>query len=339
MPLIELNKQKFFNNLDIVTQKTKSKDKIALVLKDNAYGHGLELMARLAHEYGITKAVIQTDAEAKRIEPFFPYILVLADIPNTPHPNIRYTINDINSLTSFPKNTKVELKVDTGMHRNGIDMSELEEAFGLIKRQGLTLEAVFTHHRSTDELTSEWFWQNENFEKIKKEATLLAMRHGFMPLRFHRDNSASLFRSRNFDESMARIGIAAYGCLELPTPFIRDTLQPVLSLYANKITTKKLKKSARIGYGGSGKTPQEGTPISTYDIGYGDGFFRALSHTYTTPEGVEIIGRISMDNTSFASDKERILVFNDARVPAKRLQTIPYEILTALKASIPRKVI
>ena len=55
MAYIILNKNNFFNNLDIIAKRTKSVDKIALVLKDNAYGHGLVEVAAMAHEYGIKK--------------------------------------------------------------------------------------------------------------------------------------------------------------------------------------------------------------------------------------------------------------------------------------------
>ena len=68
MAHITLNKQNFFYNLDKISFQTKSKDKIALVLKDNAYGHGLIQMATLAKEYGITKAIVQLNSEALLIE-------------------------------------------------------------------------------------------------------------------------------------------------------------------------------------------------------------------------------------------------------------------------------
>ena len=80
-----------------------------------------------------------------------------------------------------------------------------------------TLEAIFTHHRSADELTSEWYWQNDIFKKVKKHSIELAKEFGFPSLRFHSSNSAALFRNNNFDEDMARVGVAAYGCMELPT--------------------------------------------------------------------------------------------------------------------------
>jgi len=326
---ITLNKNNFFNNLDIISKRTYSKDKIALVLKDNAYGHGLVEVAQMAKEYGIKKAVVRCQIEADMIEKYFDYILVLNDIPINKSDKIRYTINDIDSISNFPKNTKVELKIDTGMHRNGIEKNQIKDALLKIKENGLILEAIFTHHRNADELTSEWFWQNDKFKKIKKELQYLKN------IKYHSANSASLFRTTNFDEDMVRVGISAYGCMEI---FNDNKLKPILSLYAMKNSTKKLKKGDRIGYGASYEMPQDAT-VSNYDIGYGDGFFRECSTGYKTPNNSEIIGKISMDNSSFLSSENELLIFDDARVIAKSAKTISYEILTSLKPYIKRIII
>ena len=338
MAYITLNKNNFFNNLDIIANRTKSVDKIALVLKDNAYGHGLLEMASLAKEYGIKKAVVRTCKEAQNIEEIFEYILVLGDIPVSKSDKIRYTINDINSINKFPMGTKVELKVDTGMHRNGISPSELKEAFVKIKEAGLVLEAVFTHHRSADELTSEWFWQNDNFKTVKDKSIKLAHEFGFEKLRFHSSNSASLFRHMDFNEDMVRVGIAAYGCLRLPDSFHIEKFKPVLSLFASKISSRELKVGQRIGYSGIFASSKN-CIVSNYDFGYGDGFLRSCSNSYKTPDGFELIGRISMDNSSFLSDKEEILVFDDASEAALQAGTISCEVLTSLKPDIKREIV
>ncbi len=333
MAYITLNKNSFFNNLDIIASRTKSKDKIAIVLKDNAYGHGLLEMASMAQEYGIKKAVVRTDDEANKIEEFFEYILILAEIPQKPSSKKRYTINDINNISKFPEDTLVELKVDTGMHRNGIKMSELHEAFIQIKKAGLILEAVFTHHRSADELTSEWFWQNDRFKKIKIEAKYLAGEFDFGSLRFHSANSASLFRYENFDEDMARVGIAAYGCLEET-----QRLSPVLSLYADKISSRESKKGERVGYGGA-FTIDEDCVVSNYNFGYGDGFLRSCSNKLITPDKKKLVGRISMDNSSFIATEDKLLIFDNANDVAKVADTISYEVLTSLKSSLKREIV
>lgn len=337
MAYIKLNKNNFFNNLDIITTLTKTKDKIALVLKDNAYGHGLLEMASLACEYGIKRAVVQHCDEAQRISHLFEYILVLADMPTCSNGRVRYTINDIDAIADFPQGTKVELKVDTGMHRNGIAMDELAEAFSAIKDAGLILEAVFTHHRSADELSSEWFWQSEKFAKVKEQAQSLACEFGFAPLRFHSANSASLFRHVNFDEDMARVGIAAYGCLEMPSAFGSYGLRPVLSLYAKKISSRWLDKGQSVGYGATFTMSERGV-VSNYDFGYGDGFLRSCSNNFTTSHAKKLVGRVSMDNSSFLCDDDELLIFDDAAQAAKSAKTISYEVLTSLKPSLQRVI-
>jgi len=334
MANIILNKTNFFNNLQIILDKTKSKNKIALVLKDNAYGHGILEIAGMAQEFGLSRAVVQSYDEALKIEKFFEYVLVLADFPVVQNNKIRYTINSLESIKKFPKDTKVELKVDTGMHRNGIAMGELKEALKQIEEAKLVLEAVFTHHRSADELSSEWFWQNENFKKVKDEVLAL----GYKNLRFHSSNSASLFRFNEFSEDMARVGICAYGCMEMAKPLGVDGFKPVLSLYADKISSRELKKGDAIGYGASFYL-KEDSVISNYDFGYGDGFLRVLSNNYKTPKSKKLVGRISMDNSSFICSDDKILIFDDARVIASFAKTISYEVLTSLKATLKREIV
>ena len=330
MAYITLNKNHFFNNLDIIAKLTCDKDKIALVLKDNAYGHGMFEVASMAKEYGIKRAVVQSNAEAKVIEDFFEYILVLADIPQVSSSKIRYTINDINAVKDFPKGTKVELKVNTGMNRNGIQMQEVETAFALIKQQELELEAVFTHHACADELDGLYEVQKKNFESVKRNSD--------KSLRFHSCNSAALFRESVFDEDMVRVGIAAYGCLEVPFDSYAPQLKPVLSLYAKKISSRELSVGDSVGYGATFRADKK-MIVSNYDFGYGDGFLRACSTIFQTKEGIKIVGRVSMDNSSFISDKEELLIFDDAREVSLFAKTISYEVLTSLKSNIKRRII
>jgi alanine racemase len=330
MAYITLNKNNFFHNLDIITQITRDKDKIALVLKDNAYGHGIGEVALMAKEYGIKRAVVQSNAEAQVIEDFFEYILVLADIPQVASSKIRYTINDINTIKNFPKETKIELKVNTGMNRNGIQMQELETAFALIQKQELQLEAIFTHYACADELDGLYEVQKKNFEILKESSDT--------GLHFHSCNSAALFRESAFGEDMVRVGIAAYGCLEVPFESFAPQLKPVLSLYAKKISSRELSAEDSVGYGASFKS-DKAMRVSNYDFGYGHGFLRACSNVFQTKDGVKIAGRVSMDNSSFISDKEELLIFDDARDVALFAKTISYEVLTSLKENIKRIVI
>ena len=264
------------------------------------------------------------------VEGFFDYILVLAEIPSFVSAKIRYSINDINAIMNFPRGSLVELKVNTGMNRNGVETQELDLAIELIKKRGLKLEAIFTHHGCADELNELYETQTKNFELVKQNTP--------KGLRFHSCNSAALFRSVEFDEDMARVGIAAYGCMSLPFGSNATKLKPVLSLYAKKISSRVLKKGSYVGYGATFEALEESL-LSNYDFGYGDGFLRSCSNSYETPEGVKIAGRISMDNSSFLSDEDEILIFNDANEVSKFANTISYEVLTSLKSNIKRGLV
>lgn len=337
MAYIELDRSALFHNLDIIAQQTGSVDKIALVLKDNAYGHGLMEMAAMAAHYGLTRAVVRNDSEAQMVSGYFDYVLVLADIPEMASDTIRYTVNALEQISDFPQGCRVEIKVDTGMHRNGITAETLEAAFKAALDAGLNVEGVFTHNRSADTLSSEWYWQKKQFETLKQLAAELAQKHGVSPLRFHSCNSAALFRHTAFDEDMARIGIAAYGCLQMDATLPQPDLRPVLSLYAKKIAERALDVNERVGYNGVFAAKKKMT-VSTYDVGYADGMLRSASDGYTTPGGVALLGRISMDNTTFASSNDRLLVFNDANHYAKAAGTIGYEVLTGMRPHLPRTV-
>ncbi len=334
MAYITINREYFYHNLNQIALKTGSIDKIAIVLKDNAYGHGLEIMAKLSYEFGIKHAVVRDNLEANRVKHLFKSVLVLGgevEIDTI----CSFTLNSIEDIKKSPKGAKVELKVDTGMHRNGIALDEVDVALALIKEQALDLVGVMTHFRSADELSSELFWQQKNFDKVKEQVR----ENGFENVRFHSHNSAAILRYKHFDEDLVRVGIGAYGYNELPIAFDEVTLKPVLTLHAKKTSTRVLQKGERVGYGGDFIVPEEMT-VSTYDLGYGDGWCRGNSEQpYSTAEGLPILGRVSMDFIVLESTKDEVCVMNDAKEAAKQFETISYEVTTALSSDIERKII
>ena len=340
MAKIILNKSNYFHNLQIIEKKLGSKDKIAVVLKDNAYGHGLIEISSMAKEYGVTKAVVRTYDEAKKIENFFEEILILADtdIHNFSH-TFHIAINSIEDIERVPKNTNVHIKVDTGMHRNGISLQNLEEAIHGVLRKKLNLTGVFTHFRSADELSCEFFWQRLLFEHAKKLIQSTCEKLFLTVPKFHCANSSALFRFKDYPYDFARVGIAQYGYIETNPIFDNPTLKPVMSLWADKIVTRTLKKGQKVGYGGKYLAKKD-MKISTYKVGYGDGFFRLNGEQkYFTQKGYEILGKVSMDNVSINSDDQEVCIFDDVKQLAKIHNTITYEITTALKAHIPKVIV
>ncbi len=335
MGYITLSREALIHNLDIIAHQVGAKDKIAVVLKDNAYGHGAAAMAQACAEYGVKQAVVRTEAEALEITEFFENVLILGDRPSHVNPKLSYAVNTLEEIERFLSGTRIELKVDTGMHRNGIAVAELETAFERMAEQGLVCVGVMSHLRSAETLSSEWYWQRRKFDEVKKEVRKLGERYGWSP-RFHLSNSAGTFRSEACSDDMVRVGIALYGCLEMDKGLSTPPLKPVLSLWGNKIATRLLKKGERVGYNGIYEAPSDEI-VSTYDLGYANGLDRLASNRYVTPQGVALRGRISMDNAVFASDAEELLVFDNANDYARSVGTIGYEILACLDRNLKRE--
>jgi alanine racemase len=333
MATITIDKKNFYHNLTLLSNKCGGVEKLALVLKDNAYGHGLTLMASLASEFGVTKAVVRDVGEAEQIKAWFDEVIVLggAFVLDT---KFSFVVNALSQLHSVPQELHIELKVDTGMGRNGIAMHEIEEALAMIEKRKLTLRSVMTHYACADELGSELFFQQKNFEKVKS-----IVRKVHKEVRFHSSNSATLLRMQAFNESLVRVGIAAYGYNEMPTLFGTFPLKPVLKLYAQKVSTRVLEKGDRVGYGGEFVATHT-MKVSTYNLGYGDGWRRGdVGNPYTTAEKLPLLGRVSMDFISIEGDKEEVCMMDDALRTARHFGTISYEVLTSLNANIVREVI
>ncbi|NPA28092.1 MAG: alanine racemase, partial [Epsilonproteobacteria bacterium] len=314
--------------------KSGSKDKIAAVIKDNAYGHGIEIISKIVSEYGVKEAVVINLEEALKIKSYFKNTLILNDTPIA-NSSLSFAVGDIKKLLQVTnQDVKIELKIDSGMHRNGIDIKELPLALDIIRKKGLRLFGVFTHFKGADELDTTFAWQKSRFEEVKK----IVINKGFSP-RFHSYNSAALLRSKSFSEDIARTGIALYGYSELPSIFGDFNLKPVLSLMANRVSTRVLKKGQKVGYGGEFKAPKD-MVVSTYDIGYGDGLFRGdAKNPLIIEEKLPILGRVSMDFITLESQKEEVCIFKDAKKVAAHFNTISYEILTSLNPTIKRVVI
>jgi len=328
MSYITLSRENFFHNLDYLSKKLGSKERLAVVLKDNAYGHGLLEMAKLAQEFGIKRAVVKTEDEADKISNYFKDIIVLNP---TFEEDTSYSlvINSIEKLYKAYKKQNIHLKIDTGMHRNGISYQQIEQAFEIIQKKELNLSGVLTHFRSADELSSELFWQQKEWEKAKDKVKKLCKKFGFEIPLFHSANSATVLRVKEYKDDFARCGIAIYGYHEMPKVFEEFDLKPVLKLYGEKISSRELKKGSRVGYGGVGIL-EKNSVVTTYDVGYADGFFRKLYPN--------LLGRVSMDSVSALGDSETLCLINDAKKLAKINDTITYEILVKLSPNIKRYV-
>ena len=340
MSYIKINQANYKYNIEALRKKAGGKDKLMVVLKDNAYGHDLKTMAQLSSSFGIKKAAVKNIQEAKEIHIFFEETLILADHPpqEKQNDNISYAVHSIEGLKKFPIGSSLHVSIDSGMHRNGIMYDEIEETIELIIRNKHNLKGFFTHFRSADELSCEQYWQEENYQRgVRKVKELVEKNNMKMPS-FHSCNSAALLRREMpIVDDFARCGIATYGYSHLDEAFKKLELKPVMSLWAEKLSSRNLEKGDRVGYGGlyEAKTPHV---VSTYDIGYGDGIFRYNGLGDLVFRDGKVLGRISMDSFSFNGDKQAVCIFDDATYLAKYFNTITYEIITKLSLGIKRVV-
>lgn len=348
------------NNLNQLTNES-----LALVIKDNAYGHGLKQIAILAEQNNIKHAFVKNYNEAKQVYLKFKSVCVLyngvkdlLDSNEKPESNINLAISSMEQLISAPQYLNIELKVNVGMNRNGISLNELDSALNLIKQKNINLKGVFSHNGYGDNDNINFFKSILIWSEVKiKVARFCELNKLNLP-RFHAFSTSGAIRFYGNNElessqlneqeklqintapkdSLIRIGIGAYGYHTAQIP-LNLNLKPVASLWADRISRLELKKGESIGYGGV--SVSVGGIYSTYDVGYGDGLFRLANNK--TPllcaEGEKILAIMSMDCISIKSDKPRICIFNDVRHFAKVFNTIPYVILSHLNPFIQRKII
>ena len=326
---LEICKNALEHNFEVIKARCQDSNKVAIVLKDNAYGHGIDIVAPIAKNSGIKHAVVRDVKEAVFVQDLFETILVLNPSKIKLKPYMHQAINDLSQIAIIKEGSSVELKIDTGMHRNGVAIEDIDVALEQIKSHNLHLKGLFTHYKSSDMLTSEFFWQQNIFEQVKKK-------YSYLDVRFHSFNSAALFRANELNEDIARVGIAAYGYIDYEKGLEVPSLKPVMSLWANKIATKKVLKGQRIGYGGIYVAAND-IIVSTYDAGYADGVFR-INPQKPIPlaNGGRTIGKVSMDSLSALSESDRIALFKDASIWAKHFNTISYEVLVSMKDSLQR---
>ena len=337
MSFIQISKENFFHNLSIIENKVGNKDKIAVVIKDNAYGHDIELISKLSKEYGIKKAIVRDVSEANQVLEYFDEIISLNSCDNIVSDKISQVINDILQINDIKSGSRVELKIDTGMHRNGIMPCELEQSLRKIQEKNLILNGVMTHFASADMLNNSLFLQVRAFEDIKQKVKDFCNKENIKIPFFHSCNSSACFRLNDVQD-FVRVGISIYGYVYVADGIEQPNLKPVMSLWANKISSRFLEKNERVGYGNEGIVKQD-IQVSTYDIGYGDGFFRINNQEYVMPNNAKVLGRVSMDNFCATCDDEVICVFDDVSKIADIFNTINYDILVKLNKNIKKIVV
>ena len=354
-------------NIEIVRKKIGPKIKLLFPVKADAYGHGAVAIARKAQEAGVDWLGVANIAEAvelRRAGIPLPILILCASRKEHIEDLVRAEVSVSVSNLEFAKalereskrqkvKTRVQVKVDTGMGRNGILAESALRFFeGLSKLRHLNVEGVFSHFSvSYSEKPADQAYTRNQIRKFNRLLTQLDQADLLPPLR-HIANSSGLIQY--FDEvtsgyfNMVRPGILLYGYREVERPWVKN-IKPILSMRTWITCLKELPPGRYIGYGRSYRTDSF-KKIATIPIGYADGLSFLLANcgeVIIKNKRAKIVGGISMDQTTVdvtqiknvkVGDKVEII---SERLPADALArklNAPFAevILTAISKRVKR---
>jgi alanine racemase len=237
----------------------------------------------------------------------------------------------------------IHIKLDTGMGRLGFDSSDLPVLIEkLNNQQGVTVKSVFSHLAGSDSSLLDDY-TNKQIRRLKEEAAYLEKYLNY-PVMKHILNSAGIERFPEAQLDMVRLGIGLYGISIIN----ENALKPVATLKTRILQIRNVKQGETIGYNRNGVLSRD-SRIACLPIGYADGLDRRLgngnSEVLIRDKKCPLIGNICMDicmvdiTDCLAEESDEAIIFGEKITIgdwAKKLQTIPYEILTSISPRVKR---
>lgn len=363
-----ISTEAFLHNLRFVRERIGPKPIIMSVIKANAYGHGLDIIAKASIESGeVGYFGVATEEEgiALRKLTTLPIQVLTTALDNEIETfivnDLDFTLCEYNQLeaivqtaSQLGKKARVHLKVDTGMRRIGV---EPREAIAFARKidsykQNIEFIGIATHFATSDEIGSSFF---QNQLNLFSEVVRTIRSDGIVIQYAHAANSGAILQLPQdscFD--MVRPGIMLYGyapSMELQTKY-RSDLQPVLSFRSAIGFTKRIAKGEGVSYNLRWHAARD-TNIATVAAGYGDGYSRLLTgnaEAIINAKKYPVRGTICMDQLMIETGDTKVNIGDevtlisstdpklDAWEIASRIGTIPYEVLTNITARVPRVI-
>ncbi len=367
---VEVNSASLRHNFSAVKSIIPKDAHIMAVVKANAYGVGAIKASEIFLQEGANYLGVATLDEALELRSHFSKtpILILGYSPNT---NASMLIdNDLSAMIfsleqaeifsqmalKSQKRLKIHLKIDTGMHRLGLESNF--KSIEIIKKiralKGLEIEGIFTHLSNADariktHAKNQMKTFNAFLEQLLDQKIEFQYRHAY--------NSAGVLSLCNGNENrflnLYRPGIMLYGFY--PSNGMKETcptiLKNVISLKAQIVQIRSVKKGEFIGYGEHFYTNEE-TLVGVLALGYADGLVRDLGNRIQVAinnQLAPLIGKVCMDqcfvklNNIEAKEGDEVILFgdksakaNDASEIAALLNTIPYETISTLSKRLER---
>lgn len=338
--------------------------RLMAVIKTNAYGHGVVPVGQAAVQAGADRlgvTMVEEGAQLRANGIDVPIHILSSIMSWQAADTVAYDLTaSISSLelasalskeaVAQNKTVSAHLKINTGLHRFGIDPDRaIEFCQSCYELPGLQWEGIYTHFSSADE--GEWEITEDQFalfmDTIKK-----LKKHGYhFPVR-HAGGSTIAIERKDMHLDMVRPGIALFG---YPPERRQDNMIPlklVMSLRSRILHVRELPPGTPVGYGGSYVTKGH-EKVAVIPIGHGDGYHRALSNNgqmLVHGKRVEIIGEVSLDQTIIdvthiadAADGDEVILMGSqagdaisAREIAGWMDSIVDEVLAGLKERVER---
>lgn len=257
------------------------------VVKADAYGHGMGPVARAARDGGADWLGVATPDEALALRALGDEgpLLCWLNVPGAPFAELAEAgvevtasgADQLATIASASNRPKVQLKVDTGLSRNGAlgrEWDELVEAAVRLQSAGsIEVTGVWSHFACADEPGHR---ANDQQEVVFRAAVDHLRAAGVEPgLRHMANSAATVIRpSSHFD--LVRVGIASYGIdpdPAVPVPEVR----PVLTARTVLAHVKRVPAGTSVSYGWRWTAERE-TTLGLVPVGYGEGIHRTASN-------------------------------------------------------------
>ncbi len=313
----EINLDALENNIREIRRVTNPNADIMAVVKADAYGHGVKMVAKTLLTNGANHLCVATMGEAIELREagINCKILILGFTSSTRISDavtygIDLAVYDVETAKLLSdeavkqhKTANVHIKLDTGMGRLGFSCKDgeatlsVEEIVEISKLPNICMYGVFSHFAVADDNDDDY--TRLQFNTFMNQIDLLK-ESGVTFVKRHICNSAGIMRFPEFHLDMVRAGIILYGLMPpgCPEPATKINLIPVMTWYAKVIHQKMVPVGTSVSYGRHFKA-EEPTRVLTISVGYADGFSRRVSNgSYELQLGKErlpIIGNVCMD--------------------------------------------
>lgn len=363
--VLEVNLTQLKKNLENIRAHV-APAKVLVVLKANAYGHGVDGVAPFIAPFAdyIGVALVEEAIHLREIGIAIPILVMGGTLPEQLPYFFEYDLTLAASsldlliaaeqlAASTRKQLKVHLKIDTGMERIGVREYEAEPFIEkALACSHLDVEGIFTHFANSetadDKLSDlgkvKASLQLERFEEV---LSIYEKRSEPTPRIRHTANSGATLLLPQSHYDMVRPGVLFYGVY--PGRDIEKTIdvKPALT-WKSKVSYSKITQPGRgVSYGSLWQA-ESAARIATIPCGYADGYFRRMTNqarVLINGKSYPQVGRICMDQFMVNAGEDDVKVGDDvillgAGITAEDFAdwtgTNEYEVMTNISARVPR---